>query len=379
MAKRAGALETLGGRLMFGGVYQGRRVLVTGHTGFKGSWLGSWLLDLGATVAGFSLDVPTVPANFEVLGLEQRLTHIVGDVRDRAALTRVMETFAPEIVFHLAAQSLVRRSYEEPALTLETNALGTLNVLECLRQHGGRRVGVIITSDKCYYNREWSWGYRENDALGGTDPYGVSKACAELVCQAYHRSYFRDGSGPLIATTRAGNVIGGGDWASNRIVPDCMRAWSEHQPVLIRQPQATRPWQHVLEPLSGYLWLGARLWQGDSQVQGEAFNFGPAAEVNQSVAELISHLARHWPGARWETAAASEKQRESTLLKLCCDKALDFLGWHAALPFSETVRFTAEWYRHYYEHGPGSMYDLTCRQIATYSDRAAAQELAWSF
>ncbi len=364
---------------MFAGVYQGRRVMVTGHTGFKGSWLCSWLLDLGAMVAGFSLDVPTVPANFEVLGLEKRLTHFIGDIRDRAAFSRVMETFAPEIIFHLAAQSLVRRSYEEPALTLETNTLGTLNVLECLRRRGGRQVGVIITSDKCYYNREWTWGYRENDVLGGEDLYSASKACAELVCQAYNRSFFRTDSGPVISTTRAGNVIGGGDWASDRIVPDCVRAWSSNQPVLIRQPQATRPWQHVLEPLSGYLWLGARLWQGDSQIQGEAFNFGPAAEVNQSVAELISHMARHWPGAQWETAAvATGNQRESTLLKLCCDKALHFLSWHAALPFSETVRFTGEWYRHYYDHGPGPMYGLTCRQIAEYRGRAAAQGLAWS-
>lgn len=363
---------------MFAGIYPGKRVLVTGHTGFKGSWLCAWLLELGAQVAGFSLDVPTVPANFEVLELPEKITHFQGDIRDRNRLHQVMEAFKPDMIFHLAAQSLVRRSFAEPVLTFETNTLGTLNLLECLRHHQVR-VGVIITSDKCYLNQEWTWGYRENDILGGDDPYSASKAAAELVFQAYNRSFFHSADRPWVSTTRAGNVFGGGDWASYRIVPDCMRAWSANQPVKIRQPHATRPWQHVLEPLSGYLWLGSRLWQGDARVRGQAFNFGPAAEVNQSVAELIAALSQYWRGGTWEVEeVGSQVQRESTLLKLCCDKALNLLGWQAVLSLPEAVRLTAEWYLTYYQQGSSPMYELTCRQIESYTRQAAAKGLPWT-
>jgi CDP-glucose 4,6-dehydratase len=364
---------------MFAGIYAGRRVLVTGHTGFKGSWLCAWLADLGAQVAGFSLNVPTVPSNFEAIGLGKRLTHFQGDIRDRAALSEGMEAFDPEIVFHLAAQSLVRRSYGEPVLTFETNTLGTLNVLDCLRQRPQVRAGVIITSDKCYRNREWTWGYRENDILGGDDPYSASKACAELVFRAYAQSYFPAGKGAAVATTRAGNVIGGGDWAPDRIVPDCVRAWSEEQPARLRFPAATRPWQHVLEPLSGYLWLGARLWRQDSTLRGESFNFGPGAVVNQSVGDLVASLTRYWPGARWEVEQpANREQRESTLLKLCGDKALNLLGWRAILSFPETIQLTAEWYRTYYEGGVSRIASLTAQQIKDYAVHAGRAGLAWA-
>lgn len=363
---------------MFAEVYSQRRVLVTGHTGFKGSWLCTWLLQLGAKVAGFSLGVPTQPANFQILGLEERINHFQGDIRNREALGRAMDEFAPEMVFHLAAQALVRRSYAEPAETFETNALGTMNLLQCVRQQSSVRVAVIITSDKCYRNVEWIWGYRENDTLGGDDPYSASKACAELITKAYISSYFQTDY-PKVATTRAGNVVGGGDWAPDRIVPDCVRAWSAGKPVKIRNPQATRPWQHVLEPLSGYLWLGARLWHGDQTVIGESFNFGPPAIVNQSVRELISTMVQYWPEAIWELEHTGQtKQHESTLLKLCCDKALNFLNWRPVLPFLEVIRLTAEWYRTYYEQGSHPMYDLTCRQIKDYEAKARAKGLLWT-
>ena len=364
--------------MAFLGVYSNRRVLVTGHTGFKGSWLCTWLLHMGARVGGFSLDIPTVPSNFQVLHLQERIQHFQGDIRDREVLGRVIDVFEPEIVFHLAAQSLVRRAYADPALTFATNALGTMNVLECIRQRPSIPVGVIITSDKCYRNVEWIWGYRENDTLGGDDPYSASKACAELISHAYIKSYFR-GDETRVATTRAGNVIGGGDWAPDRIVPDCISAWSEIRSVRIRNPKATRPWQHVLESLSGYLWLGARLWEGDTSTRGEAFNFGPPAIVNQSVEELISAMAEYWPGATWTVEPTGQKdQRESTLLKLCCDKALSLLKWRAILSFSETIRLTAEWYRTYYEKGDSPMYDMTCQQIEEYTAKAAAEGMIWT-
>ena len=233
---------------MFENIYHDRRVLVTGHTGFKGSWLSSWLLDLGATVAGFSTNVPTKPSHFEVLRLTDRIEHFEGDVRNKGSLQKAIDKFYPEIVFHFAAQSLVRKSYEDPALTFETNSTGTLNLLECLRSQPSVKAAVLITSDKCYENVEWLWGYRENDRLGGKDPYSASKACAELISRVYMESFFKK-NGPNIATARAGNVIGGGDWASDRIVPDCVRAWSEKKPIITRSPKATRPWQHVLHLL----------------------------------------------------------------------------------------------------------------------------------
>ena len=240
---------------MFKGAYSDKKVLITGHTGFKGSWLSAWLLSLGAEVGGFSLGNPTEPSNFDVLGLRPRIRHYEGDIRDRDAITDVVKDFAPDIVFHLAAQSLVRKSYSHPALTMETNIMCTVNQLEAVQGSPSIRSLVCITSDKCYHNKEWMWGYRENDELGGDDPYSASKAGAELVAH----SYFRSGLPVDIyaATARAGNVIGGGDWAEDRIVPDCVRAWTAGKPVNIRNPWSTRPWQHVLEPLSGYLWLGS--------------------------------------------------------------------------------------------------------------------------
>jgi len=363
---------------MFKNIYKNRRVLVTGHTGFKGSWLCSWLLDLGSTIGGYSLDIPTQPSHFEALGLANHIKHYTGNICDKNSLQQVMEEFRPEIVFHLAAQPLVRKSYENPVSTFKTNAIGTLNILDCLRNSPTVAVAVLITSDKCYENVEWLWGYRENDRLGGKDPYSASKACAEIISKTYMDSFFKEG-GPNIATTRAGNVIGGGDWALDRIVPDCTRAWSEGKPVVIRNPSSTRPWQHVLEPLSGYLALGQKLFQGDARVKNQAFNFGPQAQVNQSVSELITAMTQFWSNAELNfQQETNSKKPESTLLKLNCDKALQILGWEAILNFQETVRMTGEWYQKFYKHGPSSIQKITNEQIIEYFEKASKLNLSWT-
>ena len=366
---------------MFTNVYKGKRVFITGQTGFKGSWLAVWLVRLGAEVVGFADRVPTSPSHFEATGLGERIRDIRGDVRDRNAVLSAMQAFAPDMVFHLAAQALVRASYQEPALTFETNAIGTLNVLEAVRNTPSVKAVVCITSDKCYRNDEWVWGYREQDHLGGEDPYSASKGCAEIIAHSYFKSFFRDG--PACATTRAGNVIGGGDWALDRIVPDCARAWSAGDAIQIRSPQATRPWQHVLEPLSGYLWLGARLVgaaQGRCTLTGEAYNFGPAADVNNTVADVVDALALHWPGFRsaMQNRDCAPEMRECTLLKLCCDKALACLGWKATLDFEECIRYTAEWYRAYYAPNRPDMLAFTLGQISAYTAAAEARGLPWT-
>ncbi len=367
---------------MFANAYFGKRVFVTGHTGFKGSWLVEWLLSLGATVGGYSLGLPSNPANSAVLAQKERIAEYTGDVRDAAYLAQAVAEFKPQVIFHMAAQALVRPSYEDPAGTFATNAMGTLNLLEAVRKTPGVEAVVCITSDKCYRNDEWVWGYRETDHLGGEDPYSASKACAEIIAHSYFKSFFKDG--PRMATVRAGNVIGGGDWASDRIVPDCAKSWAAKEPVSIRSPWATRPWQHVLEPLSGYLWLGAKLLMNDPAacvmpLDKEAFNFGPAADVNATVAEVAKELGVYWPGFAVQIdPAASAGKKECTLLKLCCDKALAHLNWKATLPFAETIRFTAEWYRAYYTEGAAVMGDFTRKQIAEYAAKAAAKDLAWA-
>ena len=363
---------------MFDNIYKGKRVLITGHTGFKGSWLCTWLLDLGATVAGYSVDVPTEPSHFEALALAKRIQHFQGDVREKSSLQEAMNQFRPEIVFHMAAQSLVRKSYENPVLTFEINSIGTLNLLDCLRDHPSVIATILITSDKCYENVEWLWGYRENDRLGGKDPYSASKACAEIISKVYMETFFKE-KGPSIATTRAGNVIGGGDWALDRIVPDCVRAWSKSEKVQIRNPNATRPWQHVLEPLSGYLVLGQKLLQGNPEMNNQSFNFGPSAKINQSVGELIPDMAKYWPGAKWEFEQELDLGKpESTLLKLNCDKALQMLNWNSVLGFQETIRMTGTWYQDYYGQSPSTVSETTSRQIEEYIEIATQADLAWT-
>ena len=368
---------------MFANAYQGRRVFVTGHTGFKGSWLAAWLTRLGATVAGFSDGIPTEPSHFAAMHLDAHLEDLRGDIRDRQGMVDAVRRFKPEVVFHLAAQALVRKSYEDPAGTFEANMLGTMNVLEAVRACPSVRAVVMITSDKCYRNDEWVWGYRETDHLGGADPYSASKGCAEIIAHSYFQSFFKEG--PACATVRAGNVIGGGDWALDRIVPDCARAWAEGRAVQIRSPWATRPWQLVLEPLSGYLLLGARLLDNGNapfDPRGQAYNFGPAADVNNTVAEVVEALARHWPGFESQMDAAGQAgMKECTLLKLCCDKALAHLGWKATLSFDETIRYTAEWYHRFYRGRDGAtppdMLDFSLGQIAAYVNAAEQRGQVW--
>ena len=357
--------------------FNGRCVLVTGHTGFKGSWLTAWLNTLGARVVGLALDPPTQPSHFAAAHMAKGLLDLRVDVRDAQAVRDVVAQFQPDFVFHLAAQALVRRSYDDPLETWQTNVMGTLHVMEALRALDKPCAAVIITSDKCYDNVEWVWGYRETDALGGPDPYSASKGAAELVIRSHVKSYFPAGSKVRIASARAGNVIGGGDWASDRIVPDCVRAWSKGDVVQLRNPHATRPWQHVLEPLGGYLALAAAL-ASQPTLHGEAFNFGPPAQQNHSVLLLVEQMARHWDQVRWEDVSQSAKgPYESGLLKLNCDKALQQLQWRAVMGFEDTVRMTAQWYGAYYRD-PEQITRVTAAQVLAYCDMARLQGLTWA-
>ena len=337
--------------MMFGGIYQNTPVMVTGHTGFKGSWLVFWLQRLGAKVYGYALPSPTDPAHWDLLKLD--IPTKQADIRDGETLTQAVNEFKPEIVFHLAAQPLVRRSYEYPVETYSTNVMGTLNLLEACRQSSSVRAIVNVTSDKCYDNREWVWGYRENDPMGGHDPYSSSKGCAELLTASYRNSYFPieaygQSHTTLLASCRAGNVIGGGDWALDRLVPDIMKAASEGKEVLIRNPQATRPWQHVLEPLSGYLLVGRRLLAGDCSC-AEAWNFGPPDELSLSVGQLAQSLPNWWPRISLKTPSLGEQPHEAQNLTLDCSKSRALLGWRPTWKVEKTLEKTVTWYRHFYE------------------------------
>ena len=348
-------------------IFQNKTVLITGHTGFKGSWLSMWLKSLGAKVIGVALEPPSQPSHFEVAGLLEIIDDNRLDIRDGNDFKEMVSQTQPDFVFHLAAQALVRESYNDPIVTYQTNTLGTLNLLEALRPLKKKCAVVLITSDKCYKNVEWVWGYRETDALGGPDPYSASKGAAELVIRSHVKSFFPKDGPVRIAVGRAGNVIGGGDWASDRIVPDCARSWAKGETVQLRNLQATRPWQHVLEPLSGYLTLATQLSQ-NHELHGEPFNFGPPAHQNRTVLELVQAMSRHWEQASWEDISVSvEQPYESGLLKLNCDKALHYLGWQATLSFPETVRMTAEWYRSYYENS-STIREVTYAQIREYEN-----------
>jgi CDP-glucose 4,6-dehydratase len=331
--------------------WQGKKVLITGHTGFKGSWLSLWLQSWGAQVVGYSLAPPTTPSLFERAQVEQGMdaSHL-GDIRDLEHLIRVFEQTRPEIVFHMAAQPLVLYSYEQPVETYATNVMGTVNVLEAARQVGGVRAFVNITSDKCYENREWIWGYRENDPMGGYDPYSSSKGCAELVTSAYRQSFFNpadyDRHGLALASVRTGNVIGGGDWARNRLVPDVLHAFSMGEKVTLRSPNAVRPWQHVLEPLSGYLMLAERLWT-DGPAYSDSWNFGPAEKDARSVQWIVERLAMFWgQEAQWALDAGTFPH-EANYLKLDCSKAASRLRWQPALDLEQALEWIVAWHRAY--------------------------------
>jgi CDP-glucose 4,6-dehydratase len=354
----------------FGAAYRGRRVLVTGHTGFKGSWLCLWLHTLGAQVAGLALEPPSQPSHWELLGLDINDHRI--DVRDEAAVRHVMAAERPEIVFHLAAQPLVRRSYREPVTTWSTNVMGTVHVLEAARDNPDARAVVVVTSDKCYENREWPWPYRERDRLGGHDPYSASKAGAELVAASYRTALMCDPSGPLVATARGGNVIGGGDWSDDRLIPDLVRAVSAGEPLVIRAPRATRPWQHVLDCLSGYLQLGQRLLAGDGAC-ADAWNFGPDGEGNRSVEHVVGDLARNWPQLQWELASGVGPH-EAGLLQLDSAKAKTRLGWRPVWDIDQAIHHTASWYRRHMEVGDVPSAD----ELAAYTADAADSGVSWA-
>ena len=364
--------------LMFENVFANKNVIITGNTGFKGSWLTAWLLKLGANVFGISKDVPTDPSMFEILSLENKIKHHNIDIRDLEKTKEVFELARPDFLFHLAAQPLVSVSYHDPVETISSNVLGTAHILECLRSLKKECAAVIITSDKCYDNVEWEWGYRETDRLGGKDIYSGSKGAAELVIKSFFHSFFSHSDSKVnIASTRAGNVIGGGDWARDRIVPDCVRSWSENQLVDIRSPESTRPWQHVLEPLSGYLVLGQCLATGH-QANGDSYNFGPPTHHNYSVRKLIDEMGKHWGKVRWNDVSNSGSyMHEAGLLKLNCDKALANLNWSPTLHFQETVKMTIEWYQTYYQSAPGLMFDMTNTQIDEYVALAKKQGASW--
>lgn len=351
--------------------YAGKRVLITGHTGFKGSWLTLWLSRLGADVTGFALAPESPRGLFVAAGVEKRCHHRVGDVRSVAALREVLQTTRPAIIFHLAAQSLVRKSYQEPLSTLETNVMGVANLLEAVRAEGLRCAVVIVTSDKCYENREWVFGYREDDALGGHDVYSMSKGAAELVVSSWRRSFFpvRELArhGVAICSARAGNVVGGGDWSQDRLVPDAIAALSRGEPIGVRNPDSVRPWQHVLEPLGGYLLLGARLSEGDAAPFCEAWNFGPAPGAARPVRELAEALVKGWGKGRWEDRRDPRAPHEAMALRLSIDKAQAQLGWLPRWDFDETVRRTVEWYAAQNEGAAPSQLEALCeRQIDAY-------------
>ncbi len=365
---------------MFDNIYKNKKVLITGHTGFKGTWLTTWLLKLGADVCGISDTIPTEPSMFKELELEDKISHHFCDVRNLNEIQEIIKEYKPDFIFHLAAQPIVSISYEDPINTISTNVIGTANILECLRTVTHDCTVVMITSDKCYENVEWEWGYKETDAVGGRDIYSGSKGAAEVIFHAYQQSFFNNNNTHIkIATGRAGNVIGGGDWAKDRIVVDCMKNWSEGNVVEIRSPSATRPWQHVLEPLSGYLALGQKLHQ-NYELNGHSFNFGPKSEQNRTVLELLEELSEYWDFVDTDNAYKVTDNvpfHEAGLLKLNCDKALFHLNWEANLYYKECVKLVGEWYFSFYKEEK-DMFELTLSQISSYEKIATKRGLDWT-
>ena len=360
---------------LFSGIYKGKTVLVTGHTGFKGSWLVYWLSQMGANVIGYSLDAPTEPNHITLLDLN--ITSVIGDIRDSNKLNSTFEEYKPDIVFHLAAQALVRFSYENPIETYETNVMGTLKVFEACRKVNVKAI-VNITSDKAYENKEWIWGYRENDPMGGYDPYSSSKGCADLLANSYRNSYFnlneyKQTHNTLLASCRAGNVIGGGDWAQDRLMTDIMLSVAQGQKVSIRNPHATRPWQHVLEPLSGYLNIGQKLLEEKVKF-ADAWNFGPADEGSISVEEVVKHVKQHWNKIDYEVNQDINEPHEANLLKLDCSKAHTVLKWKNVWESNTTFKKTVNWYKSYYEENN----ILTFDDLESYISDAKRKNIKWT-
>lgn len=367
---------------MFNNIFKNKKILITGNTGFKGSWLTVWLLKLEAIVYGISKGIPTKPAMFEILNLRNKINYYEFDLRELGPTIKLIKEVKPDYIFHLAAQSLVYTSYNNPIDTITTNVIGTANVLEALKQSNHVCTAIIITSDKCYDNVEWLWGYKETDILGGKDIYSGSKGAAELIIHSYFHSFFKDTnkSNVKILSTRAGNVIGGGDWAEYRIIPDCVKAWSKGKKVKIRSPRATRPWQHVLEPLSGYLTAAEALVES-SDLNGESFNFGPNTESSKTVEEIISDLSREFKFSTPNLAISvinKQKYHEARLLKLNCDKALYYLKWLPTLQYNDLIKFTGEWYYRFYFLDQANLYDFTEEQIRSYEKNAFQKGINWA-
>jgi CDP-glucose 4,6-dehydratase len=354
-------------------IFRGRRVLVTGHTGFKGSWLSLWLHLLGAELAGYALEPEPQTNLFHMLDLASRMRHVRADIRDYDRLRAVFHEFQPEFVFHLAAQALVRQSYEQPKLTFDTNVGGAVNLLEAIRSTPSVRAVVFVTSDKCYRNKEWIWGYRENDELGGHDPYSASKAAAELIFSSYLDSFFRKNAGLGIATVRAGNVIGGGDGSRDRIVPDCMHALRNGIPIVLRNPHATRPWQHVLDPLCGYLTLAARLYENQQDYSG-SWNFGPDADSIHTVREVAEKIISFRGDGRIVVQTPVGAPHEHGLLHLNCDKAQQMLGWRLRWEFDRAIEQVVRWYQEIDAGTPAL--EVTRSQIEAYAQMLPAQRAA---
>lgn len=347
--------------------WKGKKVFLTGHTGFKGAWLSIWLDQMGADVTGFSLPPPTDPSLFALSGIGKHVHSILGDIRDLKHLSTAITQAEPEIIIHLAAQSLVVYSHSNPVDTYSTNVMGTVNLLDSLRSNESVKAAIIVTSDKCYKNQEWPWGYRENDPLGGFDPYSNSKVCAELITDSYRRAFFSSGKTGKhqlsLASVRAGNVIAGGDWASNRLVPDVMNGLMERKTISIRNPESVRPWQHVLEPLDGYLTLAEKLYSEGTRY-AEGWNFGPSEGDTKTVTELTSYLCSLWGNdATWEETPLMEP-RETNFLRLDCSKSRLNLGWKPKLTLEETLNWIIEWYKCYHEKG--DIFKITSKQIARY-------------
>jgi CDP-glucose 4,6-dehydratase len=343
--------------------WSNKRVFITGHTGFKGSWLSLWLQSLGAQVKGFSLRPLTSPSMFDELDIASGMESEIGDIRDPQAIAASMTEFNPEILIHMAAQPLVRLSYSQPAETYATNVMGTVNVLEAARQCVGLKAIINVTTDKCYENREWVWGYRENDPMGGHDPYSSSKGCAELVTSAYRDSFFCDDGGAVLASARAGNVIGGGDWSDDRLIPDILRAFAKAEPVIIRNPLATRPWQHVLEPLSGYLILAQNLYK-DGASFAEGWNFGPRDEDVKPVNWILDKMVQRWgDGAMWELETEPQPL-EAQLLKLDISKASDKLKWRPRWTLHQALDSIVDWHQTWLKKG--DLREKTMEQISLF-------------
>jgi len=363
----------------FGDIFRGKRVLITGHTGFKGSWLSLWLHDLGAKVTGLALPPDTSPSHFELIGLGNIVKHIEGDIRDYRVVNRAFGSARPDMVFHLAAKALVRDSYDDPKGTFDTNIGGTVNILEAVRASSSVQAAIVVTSDKCYENKEWVWGYREDDPVGGHDPYSASKGATEIVCSAYRRSFFgKTGLGPHIgfATVRAGNVIGGGDWARDRLIPDCIRALTGKKPIVIRNPTAIRPWQHVLDPLAGYLFLAKQLLNERDRFSG-AWNFGPADIEHINVGEIAGNFIAAWGEGRIESTKPNQSTpHEAYLLRLSIDKATCELGWFPVSDSLAAMNQTIAWYKDWH-HGRRNVRAMSLDQIHTYVATALKKKAGW--